>query len=100
MLFSELAGLSAKDLNKKKKELRDKLFEARMKNSLGQLANPMVIGATRKDIARINTALATASKTAGGAATKVAKRAASSASKKSTAKKAPKAAKTSRAKKG
>ncbi|MBK7891488.1 MAG: 50S ribosomal protein L29 [Bdellovibrionales bacterium] len=58
MLFSELAGLTAKDLNKKKVELRSKLFEARMKNSLGQLANPMVIREARKDIARINTALA------------------------------------------
>ncbi len=58
MLFSELAGLTAKDLNKKKVELRSKLFEARMKNSLGQLANPMVIREARKNIARINTALA------------------------------------------
>ena len=100
MLFSELAGLTAKDLNKKKKELRSKLFEAKMKNSLGQLANPMVIGAAKKDIARINTALAVAAMATGSTTPKAAKRAAPSAPKKSVAKKASKAAKPSRAKKG
>lgn len=57
MLFSEISGLSARELLKMKKELRAALFDARMKNSMGQLGNPMVIRDTRKDIARINTAL-------------------------------------------
>ncbi|MDX9730379.1 MAG: 50S ribosomal protein L29 [Bdellovibrionales bacterium] len=77
MLFSEITGLSAKELVKRKRELQAELFEARMKNSLGQLANQMTIRAARKDIARLNTALTllvskgstagTASKSAAGA---------------------------------
>ena len=57
MYFSEISGLTAKELAKMKKELQASMFEARMKNTLGQLANQMVIRDARKDIARINTAL-------------------------------------------
>jgi ribosomal protein L29 len=57
MFFSEISSLTAKELVKMKKELQTSMFEARMKNSLGQLANQMVIRSARKDIARINTAL-------------------------------------------
>ena len=57
MFYSDVADLSAKELNKKKKELQTQLFEARMKNTLGQLANQMTIREARRDIARINTAL-------------------------------------------
>lgn len=59
--FSDLVGLTEKDLLKKRKEIRTNLFEARMKNSMGQLANPMEIRVMRKDVARINTALTQAS---------------------------------------
>jgi ribosomal protein L29 len=58
MYFSEISGLTAKELTKMKKELQGSMFEARMKNTLGQLANQMVIRDARKDISRINTALA------------------------------------------
>jgi large subunit ribosomal protein L29 len=57
MKFAEIAGLSEKELKKKSVELRQQLFEARMKNALGQLANPMVIRQARRDIARLQTAL-------------------------------------------
>lgn len=57
MYFSEISGLTAKELTKMKKELQTSMFEARMKNTLGQLANQMVIRDARRDIARINTAL-------------------------------------------
>ena len=57
MVYSELSGLTVKDLNKKKKELQASMFDSRMKNTLGQLPNQMVIRTARKDIARINTAL-------------------------------------------
>lgn len=57
MKFAEIAGLSEKELMKKSTELRQQLFEARMKNALGQLANPMVIRHARRDIARLQTAL-------------------------------------------
>lgn len=57
MKFAEITGLSEKELKKKSLELRQQLFEARMKNALGQLANPMVIRQARRDIARLQTAL-------------------------------------------
>lgn len=93
MFFSEISGLTAKELVKMKKELQTSMFEARMKNSLGQLANQMVIRNARKDIARINTALTAL------ATGKVA--AASKPTAKPAKKAAPKAKKTaSRGKKG
>lgn len=64
MKYEEIAGMTAKDLSNKKTELRQSLFEARMKNALGQLTNPMEIRAIRRDIARLNTAAA--SKTEAG----------------------------------
>lgn len=57
MKYADISGLSEKELMNKTKELREQLFEARMKNALGQLANPMVIRSTRRDIARLQTAL-------------------------------------------
>ena len=45
-------------LIKKATELRKDIFESKMKNSLGQLANPMTIRQARRDVARLNTAAA------------------------------------------
>ncbi len=56
MKYADISGLSEKELTKKSKESRTQMFEARMKNSLGQLANPMVIRESRRDIARLKTA--------------------------------------------
>ncbi len=58
MKYADVSGLSEKDLNSKSKELREKIFEARMKNALGQLQNPMEIRGMRRDVARLKTALA------------------------------------------
>ena len=58
MKYADISGLSGKDLNKKATEARATMFEARMKNSLGQLANPMTIREARRDIARLKTAAA------------------------------------------
>lgn len=57
MKYADIAGLSSKELVKKTKELRKQVFEANMKNALGQLTNPMTIRAMRRDIARMQTAL-------------------------------------------
>lgn len=57
MKYADLMGLSEKELLKKTGELRGEMFEARMKNALGQLANPMEIRSKRRDIARLKTAL-------------------------------------------
>ena len=55
--FKEIENKSAADLIKQKAELTTKLFDMNMKNSLGQLASPHQIRTTRRDIARINTAV-------------------------------------------
>ena len=57
MKYADIAGLSVKELVKKMKEVRKQVFEASMKNALGQLANPMTIRGMRRDIARMQTAL-------------------------------------------
>lgn len=82
MFYSEISGLTAKEIMKKKKQLQTEMFDARMKNTLGQLPNQMVIRAARKDIARLNTAM-----------TLLAKKGASQAAPKKTAEAAPSRAK-------
>ena len=57
MKFKDIAGLNPEDLRKKSKELRRDLFNVKMKNSLGQLGNPLEIRLLRKDIARVETAI-------------------------------------------
>ncbi len=57
MKFEEIKDLSLKELVKKRSVMVEELFNARMKNSLGQLANPVQIRGIRKDIARINTVI-------------------------------------------
>ena len=53
MKYSEVTAMSAAELKSKTKEAQAELFEARMKHSLGQLANPMALRQLRKDIARM-----------------------------------------------
>ena len=48
---------SVKEAKVKIAKLTKELFEARMKNSLGQLSNPLVIRYTRKEVARLKTFL-------------------------------------------
>lgn len=57
MKFKEIKSLQPKEVSKKVLELKKDLFEMNMKNSLGQLSNPLQIRAARKDIARLLTAL-------------------------------------------
>jgi large subunit ribosomal protein L29 len=57
MKFAEIKDLSVAELKKKRTGLSQELFEARIKNTMGQLANPIEIRNLRKDIARINTAI-------------------------------------------
>ncbi len=58
MKYSEVTAMSAAELRSKSKEAQAELFEARMKHSLGQLANPMALRQLRKDIARMKMAAA------------------------------------------
>jgi large subunit ribosomal protein L29 len=59
MKYSEMQSLSVADLSKKRKELSGEMFSLKMKNSIGQAGNPLMIRTLRKDIARINTAIST-----------------------------------------
>lgn len=93
MEYKELKSMSLEQLNKKAQEVRKSLFELRMKNTVGQLNNPIEIRDTRKTVAKIMTAI-TALKTAAPVVAKAPK----AASKSSKGTKA-KTSKTTKAKK-
>lgn len=57
MKFADIENKSLNELIKQKQDLTSQLFEMKMKNSLGQLANPVQIRVVRKNIAQINTAI-------------------------------------------
>lgn len=57
MNFDEVKELTGAELRKRLTQVREELFEARMKHSLGQLGNPLEIRSKRKDLARLMTAL-------------------------------------------
>lgn len=57
MKFADIEKKSVKELVKQKQDLTAQLFEMKMKNSLGQQANPIQIRAARRNIARLNTAI-------------------------------------------
>lgn len=57
MKFQEIKDLSVTELKKKRTALSEELFQARIKNSIGQLSNPIEIRDLRRNIARINTAI-------------------------------------------
>lgn len=57
MKFVDIKGFKKADLIKKTAELKADLFQLEMKNSLGQLGNPLQIRYLRKDIARLQTAM-------------------------------------------
>ena len=57
MKFTEIKDLTSDELRKKHIQLRDELFTARMKHSLGQVGNPIEIRERRRDLARVLTAL-------------------------------------------
>lgn len=57
MKFSEIKDLSVVELKKKRANLSEELFQARIKNTIGQLSSPIVIRNLRRDIAKINTAI-------------------------------------------
>jgi large subunit ribosomal protein L29 len=57
MKFTEVKDFTSTELRKRVRQLREELFEARMKHTLGQLGSPIEIRAKRKDLARLMTAL-------------------------------------------
>lgn len=59
MKYTEIKDLTVDELVKRKAKVSEELFVSRMKHSLGQLSNPLEIRGSRRDLARINTALGT-----------------------------------------
>jgi large subunit ribosomal protein L29 len=59
MEYKDIKDLSQAELGKKKKAAVAELFQLQMRNSLGQLPNPLEIRKARRDLARVNTALTT-----------------------------------------
>lgn len=57
MKYEEIKDLSVVELKKKRADLTNELFQAKMKNSIGQLSNPLSIRTIRRSIAKINTAI-------------------------------------------
>lgn len=57
MKASELRSLSETELAQKGRELRDELFNAKIRRATEQLENTAVLGQLRKDIARVETLL-------------------------------------------
>lgn len=57
MKFEEVKNLTPVEIHKKLRETKSKLFEAKMKNAMGQLTNPVSIRTMRKEVAQLRTAL-------------------------------------------
>jgi large subunit ribosomal protein L29 len=57
MKFEDIKNLTTVEIHKKMREIKGQLFEAKMKNAMGQLTNPVSIRNMRKDVARLRTAL-------------------------------------------
>lgn len=57
MKYQEIKDMNVKDLLAKKAEISKGLFDAKMKNSMGQLGNPLQIRGLRRDLARVETAI-------------------------------------------
>ena len=57
MNASELRDLSENELEQKGKELRDELFNAKIRRATEQLENTTLLGQLKKDIARVETLL-------------------------------------------
>lgn len=57
MTFAEIKDLTSDELRKRYNQIREDLFEARMKHSMGQLGNPIEVRQKRRDVARLLTAI-------------------------------------------
>ena len=57
MKTTDIRKMSAEELNKKLKDLKEELFNLRFQHTINQLDNPMRISAVKKDIARVQTVI-------------------------------------------
>ena len=66
MKFEDIKNLAPLELHKKIRETKEKLFEAKMKNAIGQMTNPISIRQMRREIAQLKTALTASTKRSPG----------------------------------
>lgn len=57
MKFNEIKDLTVEELRRRLFQSREEHFNLKIKHSLGQAANPILIRTLRRDIARIKSAL-------------------------------------------
>ena len=57
MNFTEIKDLTVDELRKRSAQIKEEMFEMKMKHSLGQVSNPIQIRFKRRDLARVLTAL-------------------------------------------
>jgi large subunit ribosomal protein L29 len=66
----DLRGNETAEIERTLKQLREDLFQQRLKHNTSQIENTMVIRTTRRDIARVSTVLAEKSRQAAVASAK------------------------------
>lgn len=64
MKASDVRALSKEEMERKVMDLKEELFNLRFQNAVGQLENPQKLKQTKRDIARIKTAINEFSKNA------------------------------------
>ena len=57
MKFTEIKDLTVEELRKRSQQLREDMFQVKMKHALGQVSSPIEIRKSRRDLARVLTAL-------------------------------------------
>ncbi len=57
MKFADVKGLSSVELVKKINQKKNEMFDLKMKSHMGQLANPVQVRTSRRDLAKMLTAL-------------------------------------------
>ena len=67
MKAQEVRDMSDSELHTRERELVDELFHLRLRRTTSQLPNPMKVRQTKRDLARVKTALRQRAKAAGGA---------------------------------
>jgi len=67
MKASEVREMTDPELHSREHELVEELFHLRLRRATSQLANPMKVRQTKRDLARVKTALRQRAKVAGGA---------------------------------
>ena len=57
MRAEKFRELSTDELHTRERELTEELFHLRLRRATAQLANPMKVGETKRDLARVKTVL-------------------------------------------